>query len=153
MHRRGGRRSWQRAMVFSGGFACVVLAGCFAWAHGDVAPQPVDTTGLPPLGDRWLTENPYRDNALAIKIGAHGYTQNCARCHGMEAVSGGIAPDLRKLEPGAEGDEWFIQLTRKGYAQNGVEKMPKFEGILSQEAMWAIRAWLETRAASLQTQG
>ena len=107
--------------------------------------------GLPPLGDKWLTENPYRGNPLAIKIGAHGYTQNCARCHGIDAVSGGIAPDLRNLDPGPDGDEWFIQLTRNGYKQNGVEKMPKFEGILGQEAMWAIRAWLDTRTASLQS--
>ena len=62
-----------------------------------------------------------------------------------------IAPDLRNLDPGPDGDEWFIQLTRNGYKQNGVEKMPKFEGILSQEAMWAIRAWLDTRTASLQS--
>lgn len=132
-----------------GAGACVVLvaamAAGLAWGHGDVQPQPVDTTGLAPLGDKWLTENPYRGNARAIEIGAHGYTQNCARCHGIEAISGGIAPDLRKLEITPDGDEWYIQLTRKGFTQNGVNKMPAFEGILSQEAMWAIRTWLETR--------
>ena len=30
----------------------------------------------------------------------------------------------------------------------GVNKMPKFEGILSQEAMWAIRSWLDTRSGA-----
>ena len=63
-----------------------------------------------------------------------------------------IAPDLRNLDPGAEGDEWYIQLTRDGYTQNGVEKMPKFKGVLSQEAMWAIRSWLDTRTATTQSQ-
>ena len=29
-------------------------------AHGDVAPQPVDTASLPDVGEEWLTENPYR---------------------------------------------------------------------------------------------
>ncbi len=115
-----------------------------ALGHGDVQPQPVDTIGLPPLGDKWLDENPYRGNELAIKIGEHGYTQNCARCHGIAAVSGGIAPDLRLLDPGAAGDEWYITLTRNGYSQNGVVKMPAFNGILNQEAMWAIRSWLDT---------
>jgi cytochrome c-550 PedF len=130
--------------------AMLIAAGA-AFGHGDVTPQPVDTTGLPPLGDKWLTENPYRGNPLAIKIGAQGYTQNCARCHGIDAVSGGIAPDLRELDPGADGDEWFIQLTRDGYTQGGVEKMPKFKGVLNQEAMWAIRSWLDTRTASMQS--
>jgi cytochrome c-550 PedF len=142
-------RSLMASGVFLGGIVLTIVG---ALGHGDVVPQPVDTTGLPPLGDKWLTENPYRGNPLAIQIGAHGYAQNCARCHGLDAVSGGIAPDLRKLDPGADGDEWFIQLTRNGYTQNGVEKMPKFQGILSQEAMWAIRSWLDTRTAAMQSQ-
>jgi len=128
---------------------CVAVVAAFAttsvFGHGDVQPHAVDTTGLEPLGDEWLVENPYSGNEVAIKIGGVGYSQNCARCHGIDAKSGGLAPDLRELEPGAEGDEWFIELTRNGYEQNGVTKMPAFEGILNQEAMWAIRAWLETK--------
>lgn len=116
-----------------------------AFGHGDVQPQPVDTTGLEPLGDQWLEVNPYRDNEVAIKIGEHGYTQNCARCHGIDAVSGGIAPDLRLMDPGADGDEWYILRTRDGYTQNGAVKMPAYNGILNQEAMWAIKSWLDTR--------
>lgn len=121
------------------------VAATNAFGHGDVQPHAVDTTGLDPLGDEWLVENPYSGNEVAIEIGGVGYSQNCARCHGIDAKSGGLAPDLRDLETGAEGDEWFIELTRNGYSQNGVEKMPAFDGILSQEAMWAIRAWLETK--------
>ena len=128
---------------------CVAVMAMFAattvFGHGDVQPQAVDTTGLEPLGDEWLSENPYSGNERAIEIGGVGYSQNCARCHGIDAQSGGLAPDLRDIEPGAEGDEWYIDLTKNGYVQNGVEKMPAFDGILSQEAMWAIRAWLETK--------
>jgi cytochrome c-550 PedF len=109
----------------------------------------IDTTGLSPLGADWLKENPYRTDAalkeLATNIGASGYNQNCARCHGLEVISGGLAPDLRYLEEGKMGDEWFIERIRHGYAQNGTTKMPKFEGIFSQEAMWAIRTYIESR--------
>ncbi len=125
--------------------SAVSLASWSVRGHGDVQPQPIDTAGLEPLGEEWLVDNPYRGNQRAIEIGSSGYNQNCARCHGIDAISGGLAPDLRYLEPGAEGDEWYIELTRHGYVQNGVEKMPAFEGIISQEAMWAIRAWLETQ--------
>lgn len=118
------------------------------FAHGDVAPQPVDTTGLDPVGEEWAASNPYRDNAKAIEIGASAYNQNCARCHGLGAVSGGIAPDLRKLEPGELGDEWFIERVVNGAVRNGITYMPVFAssngGPLSQEALWTIRAWLET---------
>lgn len=114
-------------------------------AHGDVTPQAVDTTSLPQLGDEWLEANPFRADETAIKIGDSAYNQNCARCHGLGGISGGIAPDLRKLMPGDDyDDEFFIQKVRNGVTRNGAVYMPPFEGILTQEAMWAIRAWLET---------
>jgi cytochrome c-550 PedF len=129
------------------------LAGCallalFAPAvtrsHGNVNPQPVDTTGLSPLGDTWVQVNPYRGNATAIQIGKSAYNQQCARCHGLEGVSGGLAPDLRSLDKGDEGDRSFLPPVRKGVHRDGRTMMPKYEGVMSQEAMWAIRSWLET---------
>lgn len=125
--------------------ACVLgLAVSQAYGHGDVTPQAVDTTGLDAVGADWRKSNPYRKNPVAIKIGASAFNQNCARCHGLGAISGGIAPDLRYLPAGDEGDEIFLGRIRHGSARDGRVYMPPFEGILSQEAMWAIRAWLET---------
>ncbi len=126
-------------------FLALLVSQAAVLAHGDVQPQPVDTKGLDPLGSEWKEENPYRDNAKAIEIGAHGYAQNCARCHGLEVISGGLAPDLRYLEKGKDGDTWFLERFRHGAFVNGVTKMPAFEGILSQEAAWAIRAYLESK--------
>ena len=128
--------------------ALLLIAGLVigqAFAHGDVTPQPVDTTGLDPLGPEWRATNPYRGNEVALKIGSSGFNQNCARCHGLQAVSGGLAPDLRYLDKAEAGDEWFINRIRHGYTQNEMTKMPAFEGVLSQEAMWAIRTYLDSR--------
>ncbi len=116
-----------------------------ALAHGDVTPQAVDTTGLDHLGADWRDTNPYRGNPKAIAIGTSGFNQNCARCHGLEAISGGIAPDLRYLAAGEEGDAWFEYRVRNGSVREGRVYMPKFEGVLSQEALWAIRSYLDTR--------
>ena len=116
------------------------------YGHGDVQPQPVDIGNLELLGDEWLETNPYVGNEEAITIGASAYNQNCARCHGLQAISGGIAPDLRELPNDAEGDEWYVMRVRSGAIRNGITYMPAFEGILSQEALWAIRAWLLTVA-------
>ena len=126
----------------------LLLAGSasLACAHGDVVPHAVDVSTLKPLGEAWLERNPYSKNADAIRIGDSAFNQNCARCHGLGAVSGGIAPDLRFLPTDAEGDEIFMQRIRNGATRDGRVYMPPFEGILSQEAMWAIRAWLETVA-------
>jgi len=128
-----------------------------AWGHGDTAPQPVDTGTLPKLGsDDWLAANPFRSGEHhdeALEVGARGYNANCARCHGLEAVSGGIAPDVRKLNADCAGDEdcikdmdqYFIDTARHGRSRDGRVYMPPFEGILSQEAMWAIRTYIDSR--------
>lgn len=134
------------AALIVGGIAAI-SSGVFpvpAFAHGDVTPQAVDTSGLEPLGKEWKESNPYRGNERAIEIGKSAFNQNCARCHGLGAISGGIAPDLRYLPLGDEGDEVFLPRIRKGSVRDGRVYMPPFEGTLSQEAMWAIRAWLET---------
>jgi cytochrome c-550 PedF len=121
-------------------------------AHGDVTPQSVDTHLLKPLGEEWLDENPYgedyAEHDAAVAIGFSAYTQNCARCHGLEAISGGIAPDLRYLEPGIEGDEWFKYRVINGAVRDGRVYMPKMADYLNQEALWAIRSWLETVATT-----
>jgi len=128
-------------------------------AHGDVTPQAVDTTALASLGGDWRAENPFRSNEQAIAIGTSAYNQNCARCHGLEAISGGIAPDLRKLDNECaslrdaakktacvkEVDDYFAGTVRRGRSRNGAVYMPPFEGVMNQEAIWSIKSYLETR--------
>jgi cytochrome c-550 PedF len=129
-----------------------IAAGTTLWAHGDVAPQPVNTDALPDVGEEWLMLNPYRADTAgdevwqeAIEIGASGFNQNCARCHGLGAVSGGLAPDLRFLEASDYGDEWYVERFTNGMTQDGVTKMPAFGEVLGQKAAWAIRTYIETR--------
>lgn len=118
-----------------------------AQAHGDVTPQAVDTSGLPQLGDEWVDENPFRNDeelkARAVEIGSSAYNQNCARCHGLQVISGGIAPDLRYLEADFDGDEWFIERVTHGAVRDGKVYMPKFFGTISQEGLWAIRTYID----------
>ena len=132
------------AMCVRGLVAAALLAPAMTRAHGDVNPQPVDTKGLETLGEAWRKSNPYRGNAAAVEIGKSAYNQQCARCHGLEGVSGGLAPDLRFLDKGDAGDQVYLPVTRKGVYRDGRTLMPKYEGIVSQEGMWAIRSWLET---------
>lgn len=130
--------------------ACLIMlailaATVSAYAHGDGAPQPVDTTGLKPLGDDILPTNPYRGDEKAIEIGARGYNSNCARCHGLDAKSGGMSPDLRSLEPTDDNDGWFMTRVLMGAVVGERVKMPPFQGLLSQEAIWAIRSYIDAQ--------
>jgi cytochrome c-550 PedF len=149
------QKMWMRL----GGAVALTAIALAAAAHGDVTPQAVDTKTLPALGEPWRAENPYRKNDAAISVGTSAYNQNCARCHGLEAISGGIAPDLRRLDNECaslkddkkksvcvkEIDDYFVNTVRKGRTRNGAVYMPPFEGTLNQEAMWAIKSYLETR--------
>lgn len=151
-----------RTFAFSLALAAGSLTSMLAHAHGDVVPHSVDTTGLSSVGDKWLDQNPFRGNTVALKIGASAFGQNCARCHGLEAISGGIAPDLRLLDRDCtdiknetkkqacykETDNYFLTSIRHGKVRNGAVYMPPFEGILNQEAMWAIKTYLESRRTS-----
>jgi len=132
---------WKTAAIM----LLTTAGACHVLAHGDGAPQPVDTTGLKPLGEDWLAENPYRGDTKAIEIGARGYNSNCARCHGLDVKSGGMAPDLRAVEPTADGDAWFVTRVRGGATRGDAVKMPPFEGLLSQEAVWAIKSYVDAQ--------
>ena len=159
MHTQFSFRRVLRTSLMAGGLA---LACSALWAHGDVTPQAVDTQTLPPLGAKWLPRNPYSNGPAfkeALRIGSSAYNQNCARCHGLEAISGGIAPDLRKMDADctdmadaqkknaclAEMDEYYVATVRRGRTRDGRVYMPPFEATLSQEAIWAVRTYLETR--------
>ena len=137
-----------------GPLAAILLsaAASVAYGHGDVAPQPLNTDALPDVGEEWLEANPYTAEAAgesvwetAVHIGDSGFNQNCARCHGLGAVSGGLAPVLRYLEFGPDGDEWFLERFIHGYTQDGTTKMPAFGEVLGQKAGWAIRTYFESR--------
>lgn len=142
--------------------AAMLLSASQAWAHGDVVPQAVDTSTLPQLGTKWLDANPYSSGPAqkeALRIGTSAYNQNCARCHGLDAISGGISPDLRKFDDDCKGladpakkqacfkemDDYFLATVRRGRTRDGRVYMPPFEGTLTQEAIWSIRTYIETR--------
>ena len=142
------------ALLVAGLLAGLIGAGS-AWAHGNVVPQPVETKGLtsikdagvPVNEDGWAAVNPYRtspEHDRAVEIGSSAYNQNCAACHGLEAKSGWIAPDLRMLDVGEAGDEWFVERVRHGAVRDGRVYMPKMADYLSQEALWAVRTYLDT---------
>ena len=145
----------KRNVVLAAGLlAGAVLTGS-AWAHGNVVPQAVETQGLTPIkeagvsldADGWAAVNPYRESPehdKAVEIGASAYNQNCAACHCLEAKSGGIAPDLRMLDVGEAGDEWFVERVRHGAVRDGRVYMPKMADYLSQEALWAVRTYLDS---------
>lgn len=139
----------------------MALLAAQALAHGDVTPHPVDTKGLPALGKDWKLANPYRGNAEAVEKGSVGYLHNCAGCHGLKAVSGGMAPDLLSAEEECLGmasksdqasclkdtDSAFKDAVLEGKKNSeGRSTMPAYGAVFTQEAVWAVKAYIDSRA-------
>lgn len=141
-----------------------LLALCLALAvpAAEVAIAPVlDQSGLPSLGEVWLKGNPYRGNPTAVAVGQSAFNQSCARCHGADAspVGGAPAPDLRQLnrycrsiaDSGlqaacmTDNDYYFRKTVQQGKVIVGVVHMPSWKDVLSQEVVWAIQAFIESR--------
>ena len=128
--------------IFTKSICALIATATLAFAHGDAAPQKVDTKGLQEVSSD-VSKNPFSGNQKAIDVGKTAYNQNCARCHGLGAKSGGIAPDLRLLTDG--DDEFFLGMVRGGVVRNGNVYLPPFpEDIIPNSALWAIYSWLET---------
>ena len=123
------------------------------FAHGNVIPQGADSSELPEITggdeseDGWVLENPYRNLEPAVKekiitFGESAYANNCAGCHGLHAISGGINPDLRVLKPdNFEDDEWYVQRVRFGSDKG----MPAIGKVLDQKTLWAVKTYVEKR--------
>ena len=140
-------------------YAAITLASTNVLAHGDVTPHSIDTSTLPTLGEEMRKENPYRGLPEAIRVGSSAYTQNCARCHGLEAISGGMSPDLRKLDDECldikdaakkqacfrDVDLYYVSVVKQGAVRNGNVYMPPYDKIFNQEGIWAIKAYLDKR--------
>jgi len=131
--------------------ACAAV-GTLASAHGDVTPQSVDTSSLPQLGADWRPENLARivetyEGLLSRwdwpnwVLGNHDQPRLASRLGEPQARK--IA--AKKAACVKEIDDYYATSVRRGKTRNGAVYMPPFEGILSQEAVWSIKAYLETR--------
>ena len=123
--------------------------GAFALVGGDAAAQAgvvsrgiVNTYALSsqPITPAWVRQR------LASRPEPYGeredlYHRWCARCHGARAVASGVIADLRR-SVGRLGDG-FEPVVRGGIPALG---MPAFEGILDDDQVHGLRAYLEARA-------
>jgi mono/diheme cytochrome c family protein len=75
----------------------------------------------------------------SIATGEEVYAENCATCHGERLRSTGAAPDLKQLP--ADEKPRFDTMVRQGKGQ-----MPAWEGVISDEDLESIWAYIRARA-------
>ena len=81
--------------------------------------------------------------AAQIERGGALFGSTCAACHGAEAQSIGVLPDLRRSNVLANRDVWYQVVLEGILADNG---MAGFADYLSQSDAEAIRAYVNDRA-------
>jgi cytochrome c55X len=71
-------------------------------------------------------------------VGERLYGRSCAECHGLKAQGGALAPSLTAFK-GTDDD--FVKTILNGRSGTG---MPPFKGLLSEEEIRQIRAYIGT---------
>jgi glucose dehydrogenase/cytochrome c5 len=98
-------------------------------------PEPVIAAELP-------EPPPFEAEAQQLALGKDLYYERCAVCHGLDAASGGVLPDLRRASP--ETHAAWDAIVRGGlYRERG---MPAFAQIFSAADSEAVRAFVLERA-------
>ena len=75
----------------------------------------------------------------AADAGRDVYAEHCATCHGERLIATGAAPDLKLLR--ADQKPHFDERVRNGKGQ-----MPAWEGMISDEEIGQIWAYVRSRA-------
>jgi mono/diheme cytochrome c family protein len=76
----------------------------------------------------------------AIDAGEQLVDMHCAECHGEKLRSSGVVPDLRELGPGDR--DKFLKTVQEGRGQ-----MPAWGGVLGDQELDQIWAYIRSRAA------
>ncbi len=103
-------------------------------------PARQAVVALPPL-------EAVKADTSQLQIGRSLFNGLCANCHGLNAVSGGVVPDLRYLTQEKHG--LFAGIVYGGRANRG---MPSFAGGLAQDDVERIRQYILFRAHALKTE-
>lgn len=109
-------------------------------AKGQLPPPRLAPQGLPPL--RAVTAS-----AEQLKTARTMFNGFCGSCHGLNAVSGGVYPDLRYMSP--KKHEQYAAVLAGARLNRG---MPSFAGVLQPADMELIRQYIVKRAHDLKGQ-
>jgi quinohemoprotein ethanol dehydrogenase len=109
-------------------------------ADGKLPPPRKQPAALPPL--REVTAS--AEQLAQARTMFNGF---CGSCHGLNAVSGGVVPDLRYLTP--KKHEQFIAVMSGAKVTRG---MPGFASVLEPKDMELIRQYIIKRAHDLKGQ-
>jgi len=97
-----------------------------------------------PQGDQERA-NPYAKQTAAIAAGSRLFANNCAQCHGSDALGRGKRPSLRTPEVQQATDGEVFWLLKNGNRRHG---MPSWNS-LPEPSRWQIVAYVKSLGESI----
>ena len=149
---RGGRQ--YVTIVVGWGGAYPLLTGELSWGRNGPIPNRsrvvtfvLDGKAKLPAPDpapvRTLQDVVLPADAATIAAGKQAYYRTCVACHGGNAISGGIAPDLRYSPALADEATWSMVVADGALAEQG---MAGFKSNFTAKQIAAIRAYVAQQA-------
>jgi len=124
--------------------AIVVVSGITFIAMRIQEPQVIPW----PVPDEFkLMKNPVAKDGASIKAGQILYIKHCASCHGKTGLGDGVKARTLQVFPGDfSGDYYQNQTDGEHFYKTkfGRGEMPKYEGRLSDEAIWHMVNYMRT---------
>jgi mono/diheme cytochrome c family protein len=114
------------------------------WAAAAIVAAALVGAAAPVVADEAGPVNPYSGNAEIAKEGGSLFNQYCSHCHGPWADQAERPRDLRRLRIryGDDAIKMFYTTVNNGRMEMG---MPVWKGVLSEDVLWKIYTYLETR--------
>lgn len=128
----------------------LVLSAIFLAACGG-GGEPAIVRQDPPAEIAGLT-NPFAGDSAAVAEGQTLYTQNCEACHGATGLGDGPAGASLDPHPGnlqtasKDASEAYLYwvVIDGGAAAGRSASMAAYEGVLSEDEIWKILAYVKT---------
>lgn len=129
----------------------LMLSGLFLAACGGGSSKPTIVRKDPPAEYAGKT-NPYTGDQAAIDEGKTLYTQNCETCHGTAGLGDGPAGasldphpgNLQQASKDASEAYLFWIVNEGGAAAGRSASMASYKGILTEDEIWKILAYVKT---------
>jgi quinohemoprotein ethanol dehydrogenase len=138
---------WGGAFALAGGMSNVARvrpeARVLTYKLGGTAALPPAKNEPAPLPE----PPPLNAKAETLAAGRALFNGYCGVCHGLNAVSGGVIPDLRYLSP--QKHTIFPGIVAGAYASRG---MPAFNDLLPPEYIEAVHQYIIKRAHDLKAE-
>jgi mono/diheme cytochrome c family protein len=127
-------KTFQLRTILAGSLAVIITLGLMSLTSSRQTPWVIDAKYK-------AMKNPVKSDATSIANGKELWNKNCASCHGKTGLGDGVKARTLETHPGDFSKPVYQNLSDGeifGKTKIGREEMPKYDGKIADEDIWAI---------------